>query len=161
MSEEGGGEGKSERSRRGRRLEGVIPDLLKRAVELGVEKAQEAPSNLKGFVGEMKLPKEIAQLILAQMEESKDGLFRVVAKEVRDFLEHANLSGEMRKMLTTLQFEINTTIRFKPNDQLGPDGKPAETSEDEPAPIAKPEVKTDVYVKRDEPRPRERRRQRE
>src|SRR6516162_9864833 len=106
-----------------RRLEGVIPDLLKRAVEIGVEKATEAPDNLKDFIGGMKVPKEIAHVLMAQVEETKNGLFRVVAKEVRDFLEHTNMAGEMQKMLTTLQFEISTTIRFKPNDGLSGDDK--------------------------------------
>jgi hypothetical protein len=153
---------------RRRRLEGVIPDLLKRAVELGVEKATEAPDNLKEFVGGMKVPKEIAGYLLSQIDETKNGLFRVVAKEVRDFLEHTNFSGELQKMLTTVQFEINTTIRFKPNDGLA---VPSEERTEEPgpsgasrnpsiAPLPKPEVKMDVHIKRDEPR-RERRRSRE
>ena len=101
---------------RRRRLEGVIPEIVRRAVELGVEKAQEAPDNLKSFVGDMKLPKEIGHLIFQQIDETKNGLFRVVAKELRDFLEHTNFAGEMQKLLTTVQFEVNTTIRFTPND---------------------------------------------
>src|SRR6266487_1586056 len=99
-----------------RRLEGVIPELLKRAIEIGVDKATDAPESLKHFVGDLKLPKEIASYLLTQIDETKNGLFRVVAKEIRDFLEHTNLSGEMHKMLTTVQFEINTTVRFTPND---------------------------------------------
>jgi hypothetical protein len=142
-----------------RRLEGVIPDLLKRAVEIGVEKATEAPDNLKDFIGGMKVPKEIAHVLMAQVEETKNGLFRVVAKEVRDFLEHTNMAGELQKALTTLQFEISTTIRFKPNDQ--PEGgKEGADTGDGTAKLTRPEVKTDVHVKREE-RPRERRRSRE
>src|SRR5207247_8454514 len=115
--------------RKQRRLESVIPELIKRAVEIGVEKAQEAPDNLKQFVGDLRVPKEIGHYLLTQVEETKNGLFRVVAKEMRDFLEHANLAGEVQRVLTTLQFEINTTIRFRPN-------------EGEPGPAdAKPEVK--------------------
>ena len=151
---------------RRRRLDSVIPELLKRAVEIGVEKAAEAPDNIKEFVGGMKLPREVANYILSQVEETKNGLFRVVAKEIRDFLEHTNLGAEMQKMLTTVQFEINTTIRFKPNDQVGG----AEGGED--GKLAKPDVKSDVQVKRApgtpsptpnpaEERPRERRRNRE
>jgi hypothetical protein len=136
---------------RRRRLDSVIPELIKRAVELGVEKAAEAPDNLKEFVGGMKLPREVAHYLLSQVEETKNGLFRVVAKEIRDFLEHTNVASEMQKMLTTVQFEVNTTIRFKPNDG----GPEAEAQK-----FPKPEVKTDVQVKRDE-RPRERRRNRE
>ncbi|HXN31154.1 MAG TPA: hypothetical protein VN894_04805 [Polyangiaceae bacterium] len=137
---------------RRRRLDSVIPELLKRAVEIGVEKAVEAPDNLKEFVGGMKLPREVAHYLFSQVEETKNGLFRVVAKEIRDFLEHTNISSEMRKMLTTVKFEINTTIRFQPNESGSTEGDAQK--------LPKPEVKADVQVKRDE-RPRERRRSRE
>jgi hypothetical protein len=143
---------KDERDPRRLRLEGVS-DLLKRAVELGVEKATEAPDTLKEFAAGMKLPKEIVNVVLSQIDETKNGLFRVVAKELRDFLEQTNVSGEMQKMLTTVQFEINTTIRFKPNPS-GTD--PASPTEDEPAKVPTPVVKTDVIVKRGERRERRR-----
>jgi hypothetical protein len=125
-------------SERRRRLDSVIPELIKRAVEIGVEKAAEAPDNLKEFVGGMKLPRELANYLLAQVEETKNGLFRVVAKEVREFLEQTNLGAELQKILTTLQFEVSTTIRFRPNDGGGEaDGR-----------LPKPEVKSEVQVKR-------------
>jgi hypothetical protein len=157
---------------RRRRLDSVIPELLKRAVEIGVEKAVEAPDNLKELVGGMKMPREAAHYVLAQVEETKNGLFRVVAKEVREFLEHTNIAGEMQKMLTTVQFEVSTTIRFRPNDAGGAAGDGSR--------MPKPEVKADVQMKRagrgldtpespngasptpgPEDRPRERRRSRE
>ena len=126
---------------RRRRLDTVIPELIKRAVELGVEKAVEAPDNLKEFVGGMKLPREVANYLLSQVEETKNGLFRVVAKEVREFLEQTNVGSEMEKMLTSLQFEISTTIRFKPNDGGTGSGDAAQK-------LPKPEVKADVQVRR-------------
>lgn len=161
---------------RRRRLEGVIPDLIKRAVELGVEKASEAPDSLKSFVGELKLPKEIASALLQQMEETKNGLFRVVAKEMREFLQSANLAAEMQKLLTTVQFEVSTTIRFRPNDGAAPtdtdetrakgEGTPeggagaqgSASPPTSPSVLPRPEVKTAVHVKRDD---RSRRRARE
>src|SRR5580658_4118284 len=118
-----------------RRLEGVIPELIKRAVEIGVEKATEAPDTVKQFMGDLKIPKEIAGYILSQVEETKNGLFRVVAKEMRDFLEHANLSGEMQKLLTTVQFEVSTTIRFRPNEGKASGG---EGEKDEGGSIGRP-----------------------
>ena len=156
------------------RLESVIPEILKRAVEIGVEKARESPDNLKQFVHDLKVPKEIAQYLFHQIDDTKNGLFRVVAKEMRDFLEHTNFSGEVQKLLTTVQFEVNTTIRFTPNDGRdprkaagdgedggGPDAeeKPGEDSErgdderERPSrhPLPKPEVKTSVRVHRDGP----------
>jgi hypothetical protein len=115
----------SPRSKESRRR-GVIPEILKRAVELGVEKARESPENLKSFVGDMKLPKEIAHVLFTQIDETKNGLFRVVAKEIRDFLENTNISNELQKVLTTVQFEVNTTIRFTPNDGRDKKKKAAE-----------------------------------
>lgn len=157
------------RDSRARRLvEGVIPEIIKRAVELGVEKARESPDNLKQLVSDMKLPKEVATYLLQQIDETKNGLFRVVAKEIRDFLEHTNFAGEVQKLLTTVQFEVNTTIRFTPNDQRaeskheGEDEPPAGGEEppgdategaprresNRPTPLPKPEVKTKVHVHR-------------
>lgn len=127
--------------RRKRRLEGVIPDIVRRAVELGVEKTLEAPDNVKQFVGDLKLPKEIAHYLLAQIDETKNGLFRVVAKEMRDFLEHTNFAGEMQKVLTAVQFEVNTTIRFTPNDGRAkkPGKKSAKASSSDEKSAAPPE----------------------
>jgi hypothetical protein len=131
-----------------RRLEGIIHELVKRAVELGVEKASEAPDAVKQMVGDLKLPKEIAGYLFSQVDETKNGIFRIVSKEIRDFLEHANLSGEMQKLLTTVQFEVNTTIRFRPNDGKDKDKAASEDGGDVPPSIGKPEVMTDVFLKR-------------
>ena len=166
-----------EKETRRSRLEGVIPEIIKRAVEIGVEKARESPDNVRQFVQDMKLPKEVAHVIFQQIDDTKNGLFRVVAKEIRDFLEHTNFAGEVQKLLTTVQFEVNTTIRFTPNDGRDPkpkddegeddeddDGKPSSEKSGKPGPgsdssassrqsLPKPEVKTSVRVSRDE-RPR-------
>lgn len=153
---------------RRRRLESVIPEIIKRAVEIGVVKASEAPDNLKEFVGGIKLPREVASYVFSQVEETKNGIFRVVAKEIRDFLDHANLGTEMQRMLTTVQFEINTTIRFKPSEgrangaeadderqdgdggdqrEAGGGGREGPGSQTR-SPMPKPEVKSSVRVKR-------------
>jgi hypothetical protein len=151
------------------RLESVIPEILKRAVELGVEKARESPDTVRQFVNDLKVPKEVAHVIFQQIDDTKNGLFRVVAKEIRDFLEHTNFAGEVQKLLTTVQFEVNTTIRFTPNDGREPrkdggdgegeakkDGEAAAADavhgdEEPPASrLPKPEVKTSVSVRRDD-----------
>ena len=144
---------------RRRRLEGVIPDIIKRAVEVGVEKAQDAPQNIKTFIHDLKLPKEIAGYILSQVDETKNGLFRVVAKEMRDFLEHTNIAGELQKLLTTVQFEVNTTIRFRPNEPsaAGEDDGDLDDDSEGPTQLSKPEVKTEVSVTRAARRERRRR----
>ena len=150
--------GENDGESRRKRLEGVIPELIKRAVVAGVERATEAPDSLKHFVGDLKLPKEIASYIFSQIDETKNGLFRVVAKEMRDFLEHTNIASEMQKMLTSLQFEVSTTIRFKPNTPAAntnaSESASSEFSDEEPKTLPKPEVKTEVVMKRENRRRR-------
>ena len=137
-----------EREHRRSRLEGVIPELLKRAVEIGVEKAADAPEAFKHLVGDLRLPKEVATYLLSQVEDTKNGALRIVAKETREFLERANLGHELRKVLTTLQFEVNTTIRFRPNepkDKAEDDDEEFGEREDL---LPKPEVKLDVFARK-------------
>ena len=125
---------RDQRERERRRLERVLPELIKRLLDAGYDKISEGPENVRHFVSEMKLPKEVLNLLLAQMDETKNGLYRVVAAELRDFLEHSNLSDEVAKVLTTLTLEIKTEVRFVPSDAS-----------------AGPEVRNAVRIKRDEP----------
>src|SRR5512140_3388557 len=144
-----------------RRLEGVIPEILKRAVEAGVSQAQHAPENIKTFIGDLKVPKEIASYLISQVDDAKNGLFRVVAKEMRDFLEHTNIAGEMQKLLTTVQFEVNTTIRFRPNEPAPSEGAGDDGEDGDKAGLRKPEVKTEVTMSRAAGRGARERRRRE
>lgn len=118
-------------------LERIIREGVKRAVEKGVEQITETPDNLRQYLADLKLPKEAAHLVFQQVDETKNGLYRVVAKEIRDFLEHTNFAEEMTRVLTTLSFEIKTEIRFIPNDaKPDADGK-----------LPKPDVKASVRIK--------------
>jgi hypothetical protein len=74
--------------------------------------------------------------MFSQLEETKNGLYRAVAREVRDFLENTNFAEELTRALTTLSFEIKTEVRFIPNDSRS---KP---------PV--PDVRSKVSVKRRE-----------
>ena len=138
-----------ERARR--RLESVIPDLIKKAVIGGVERGYEGAESLRNFISEQKLPKEIVNAMFSQIDETKNGLFRVVAKELRSFLEQVDWQRELQKLLTTVSFEIKTEIRFIPNDST-------------PEKLGRPEVKAGMKIKRndiDEERKKKKRRRRD
>lgn len=108
---------------RRKRIERILPELLKRAIEKGLETGIGTLTNsrdaLQGVVGKVELPKEVAQYVLSQVDETKNGMVRVVAREVREFLEAADLAKELQRALTSLSFEIRTEIRFIPNDAGG------------------------------------------
>ena len=125
-----------------RRLENVIPDLIKKAVLGGYDRASGGAETIKSFISESKLPKEIAHAIFQQIDDTKSGLFRVVAKEIRGFLEAVDFQREIQKLLTTVSFEIKTEIRFIPNDSA-------------PDKIGRPQVKADMKIKRQGERDRD------
>ncbi|HEV8245384.1 MAG TPA: hypothetical protein VGP93_06440 [Polyangiaceae bacterium] len=97
-------------------LERLVPEIIKRIVEAGYERISEGPENVRRVVGDLKLPKEALGVIFGQLEETKNGLYRAVAREVRDFLENTNVSEELTRALTSLSFEIKTEVRFIPNE---------------------------------------------
>jgi len=126
----------------GRRLvERFLRDAIKRVVETGVEKISEGPENLRNLVSDLRLPKEIASYLLSQIEETKNGLYGAVAKEIRSFLLRSNLGDELAKALTHLTLEIKTEIRFVPQVEEG--GGPLMR--------AQPEVRASVQLKSDRP----------
>jgi len=97
-------------------LERLIPDLVKRLLEVGLERLSDGPDSVRRVVGELKLPREAITQLLSQMDETKAGVYRAVAKEVRDFLGPKSFAEELSRALTALSFEIRTEVRFIPND---------------------------------------------
>src|SRR5262249_11818218 len=137
---------------RKRLFERAVPEIVKRvlerAIESGATRLADTPENLRHLVQELKLPKEVLHYLYGQGDETKNGRYRVAAKETRDVLAQTHFADELTKVLTKLSFEIKTEIRFIPNDAA--ERKPKK-DEDEPAADAaklpKPEVVAQVSVK--------------
>jgi hypothetical protein len=109
-----------EREREGERdesrVERALRELVRKVVEAGYERLSEGPENVRHLMSELKLPKETIGALFGTLDDTKNGLYRVVAREVRDFLEHSNLAEDIVRGLTALSFEIKTEVRFIPND---------------------------------------------
>jgi hypothetical protein len=112
------------RDRQRGRLEGFIPDIVKRTFYAGLGAVFTTEEGIRKIASDLKLPKDVANYLIQQAASSKDELFRVVGKEMRGFLETVNISGELQKLLTSLSFEIKTEIRFIPNDEAVAGVKP-------------------------------------
>jgi hypothetical protein len=113
----GGAEGKEEEARQRSRLEQFIPEVVRRTVLAGLGAVFSTEEGIRRMASEFHLPKDVANYLIQQASASKDELFRMVTKELRSFLESANLAGELQKLLTSLSFEIKTEVRFIPNDE--------------------------------------------
>jgi hypothetical protein len=123
-----------DRERAWHRLERTLPELIRRAVELGYDKLSEGPENVKNFVSDLRLPKELLQVIISQIEETKTGITRAVAREVHDFLDRSDVTDALVRALSRLSLEVRTEVRFVP--QVGG---------------AKPEVRSSVKITTSQP----------
>ena len=128
-----------------RLFERAIPEIIRRvverAVEVGAERLAEGPDNIRQRVGDLKLPKEVMAYLYNQVDETKLGIYRSVAKEIRDVLEQTKFADEISKVLTKLSFEVKTEIRFIPNNASGsPDSM-------RPSSFPKPEVVAEVSIR--------------
>ncbi len=137
-AEEGGKEDSGVRGR----LEQLLPDIVKRTFYAGLGAVFTTEEGIRKIASDFHLPKDVANYLIQQAASSKDELFRIVAKELRAFLETINLNAELQKLLTSLSFEVKTEIRFIPNDEA--------------VGGVKPDIKKAVSVKRvkrdDEPK---------
>lgn len=126
------------------RFESMLPNLIRRGIEKSIEaglntfeKSVEtgrettgavrevfhdvkAPRDVASAVGkalsEAKLPREIASAVFGQIDDTKNDVLRIFAREFRDFLQATDIATEIKKALTSLSFEVRTEVRFIPND---------------------------------------------
>ena len=121
------------------RIDKIVPEILKRTFYAGLGAVFTTEEGIRKLAHEFSLPKDAANYLIQQAQGTKSELFRIVAAELRSFLESLNLNEELTRLLTSISFEIKTEIRFIPND----------------AKLAKPKVSSKVKMKRKKPEPQE------
>jgi hypothetical protein len=100
-----------------RRLEAFVPELVRRTFAAGMGAVFTTEEGIRKLTKDMSLPKDVAGDLASSAGATKDEVMRVMAREIREFLQTINFSEEIAKMLTMLSFEVKTEIRFIPNDQ--------------------------------------------
>ena len=127
-----------------RRFETRLPGLIRRGIEKSIvaglstfeksiETGRETTDAVREVISEVripdianavgkalqeaKLPRELASLVFTQLDETKNDVVRIIAREVRDFLDATDLASEIKAALTSLSFEIRTEVRFIPNSE--------------------------------------------
>lgn len=106
----------------GRERDGLLERMVKRGIESSIGAISKSEDTLRGVIENLKLPHNVASVVLDQVDETKKGLYTVVAKEMRDFLSTTNFAGDVKKILTGLAFEVKMEVRFKSvDDTVRPD----------------------------------------
>ncbi len=99
-------EGESERS-------GILERIVKKGIESSIGAINKSEDRVRSFVDRTRLPKEVAHALLDQVDETKKGIYSVVAKEIRDFLRTTSFASDVKNILTGMAFEVKMEVRFK------------------------------------------------
>jgi|SRR5690554_3076620 len=94
-----------------------LRDVVRKALAQSLDARGVTEDTIRTILGDVKLPRELGNVVLQQADAIKSEVVRVVAGEVRNFLSEANLGEELAKILTSISFEVRTEIRFIPNDE--------------------------------------------
>ena len=94
----------------------ILPGAVKETVSESVGRVAFDEERLRKLLSQSNMPKEVVKFVLAQINSTKREITRVVAREIREFLEDTDLAGEVARMLTRLSFEVTMEVRFVPND---------------------------------------------
>jgi hypothetical protein len=96
-------------------IEGFIPELVRKAVERSVKALLQSEEGMRGVVHAV-LPRELLSNLTQQVDGAKRDAVAMIGREMQAFLHNLNVGEELSKILTSVQFEIHTSVRFIPND---------------------------------------------
>ncbi len=109
----------------------MVPELVQRLFVAGMGAVFTSEEGIRKLAKEVSLPKDVTKYLVSQAQTTRNELFRIVARELRTFLESINLGAELTKILTSLTFEIKMQVRLLSSDKPG---------------TIRPDIKGDVKV---------------
>jgi hypothetical protein len=115
---------------------GLLPDGVKKAILAGVGALFMTEEGARRLARDWKLPKELIGFVGQQAQAAKDEVLRVLADEIRGFLQSETVRRELSKVLESMAVEVHAEIRLRPVE----------------GGAARPEVKATVRPKRRRPR---------
>lgn len=121
------------------RIEGIVPDIVKRAMISGMGAVFMTEETIRSAVTDLRLPKEAVGYLVQQADNTKEQFFSLIAREFREAFEKLDFTDEFAKLLSKFALEVKTEIRFVPAD----DGEGVLGSN------LKPEIKSKTDVKKD------------
>lgn len=137
-----------------RRLDRLIPELVKKLLDTGTKNLSPellrqlspeafkqlspellrhlspdvlrnlSPELLRQIAKELKLPKEVLHYTISQLDETKNGLYRTLLRELRDRRNRSGLVEEIARALSLLTLEVKMEVRFKPSNIPAPSKTP-------------------------------------
>lgn len=92
-----------------------VVDLFRRAASAGLGVVFMSEDNLRRAAAQLKIPKEVLGLFVAQAERTRDEVGRLISEELQKFLQSERLRTEAMKVLSGLTLDIHAEIKVVPD----------------------------------------------
>src|SRR5947209_5758381 len=80
------------------RLQAAIPDVVKRTLAAGLGAVFASEEGIRKLVSDFHLPKEVASYLVTHAQGTKDEVFRIVAEELRSWLDRVDIQRELVRL---------------------------------------------------------------
>ena len=95
-------------------------DAIKKLVTAGISAAFMTEESIRGFVSDLKLPKETLNVLLAGASKSKDELMNRVSREVITIISKIDFVKEASRFVEEHKFKISAEIEVVRRDPAAP-----------------------------------------
>ncbi|MCB0349704.1 MAG: hypothetical protein KDD38_00890 [Bdellovibrionales bacterium] len=85
-------------------------DILKKLVSAGIGAAFMTEESIRGYVSELKLPKDVVNTLLQGAQKSKDELMNRVGNEIIKIVQKIDFVGEASRFVEEHKFRISAEI---------------------------------------------------
>lgn len=89
---------------------GVLGDALRKVFTAGVSAAFMTEESIRSYLGDLKLPKEVLNVLLQSANKSKDEITQRVTKEIVGVVQKIDFVKEFSKFAETHKFKITAEI---------------------------------------------------
>ena len=93
-----------------------IGEVLRKLWASGVSPAFMSEENLKNYLGDIPLPKEVMSQVLGNAKKSRDELVGKAGAELTKLIRKIDLSAEFRKILLENKIKVHAEIDFVPKE---------------------------------------------
>lgn len=97
-------------------IKGLLSETLKKVFTTGVSAAFMTEESIRGYLQEVKLPKEILNVIIQSANKSKDDITQKVSKEIVGIFSKIDWVKELSQFAENHKFKISAEIEVIKKD---------------------------------------------
>jgi hypothetical protein len=91
---------------------GLISETIRKVFALGVSAAFMTEESIRIYLSELKLPKEILNVVLQSAQKSKEEVTTRVGKEISGLIQKIDIVSEFSKFAESHKFKITAEIEI-------------------------------------------------